>query len=291
MIRPRSSSTHPVYQRRPGHHRLVRLRLPLLVLALVAGCAGAPAPERPAPRLTATLEQSRNAENLHRVQVLLASDREVRVLRLQVRGGGFAEVPPTPRDDLVRPGRPVTFPVAYGAAACAGGPGPATVVVGTPEGDRALDVTDDPLLPRLHRQECAVARLAQAAGTAFEGWRREGASAVTTLVLRRRAGTEPVELTSLEANIVFDLAARTPLLLAGAGEVRVPVRVRAARCDAHALIENKRAFTFAAYARLAGGPPQHLTVTATGEGRALLDQLLRECGAAAMRSPAPAGAG
>jgi hypothetical protein len=86
----------------------VRPALLLLAVALLAGCSAAPAPERAAPRLTATLERSRNAENLHRVQVLLASDREVGVRRVQVRGGGYTEVPPTVWDQLVRPGRPDT---------------------------------------------------------------------------------------------------------------------------------------------------------------------------------------
>ncbi len=269
------------------------MRLPalLLPLALLAGCSSPAPAAAPAPRLTATIEQSRNAENLHRVQVLLGSDREVRVQRLQVRGGGFAEVPPTPRDDLVRPGRQVKFPVAYGQAQCEGDAPPATVVVGTPEGDRTVDVSADPQLLRIRRLECAVVQLSQAADIRFDRWRRDGSAAVAVLVVRRRTGSEPVTVTNLESNIVFNLTAAPPVRLGGDGEVELPVRIVASRCDAHALIENKRAFSFAAYATLGDGPKTYLTVTATDAGRTLLDQLLRECGAALMRSLAPAGAG
>ena len=110
-----------------------------------------------------------------------------------------------------------------------------------------------------------------------------------------RGGAEPapVTLTSVEGNVVFSLvpARSGPLRLAGEPAVRLPVQVRASRCDAHALIENKRTYDFPVYAALGQGSPQYVSVPVEGAGRALLDDLLRACGTAARRSPARAAAG
>jgi hypothetical protein len=63
------------------------------------------------------------------------------------------------------------------------------------------------------------------------------------------------------------------------GAVVVPVVVTATRCDRHALVESKTAFTFPYLAAVDGGEPARLSVTARPEGRAVLQALLDDtCG-------------
>ncbi len=71
------------------------------------------------------------------------------------------------------------------------------------------------------------------------------------------------------------------LLADGAGVATAPVRVRATRCDPHALTESKRSFTFPVFVALDGGEPARVEVTVTGADRDVLQALLdRTCGPA-----------
>lgn len=251
-----------------------------LLAGLLAGCASAPPPDR----LTVSLGQSRDNENRHLLQVVLANDADapLDVVRLQLRSPGYSEVAPTVRSDAVRPGRQIAFPVEYGRADCRrGGPGPTSVVVGRRTADGLVDVRlpvpdDDPLLPRLHRRECDLARLAEAVQVAFTpGWQRVGDTAVGELVLRRDPGAAPVELQTLEGTVVFTLRTPTPLPQAlEATRTVLPVVVTVSRCDFHALIESKRSFDFPWVSSLDGAEPLTSTVRPEPADQALLQQLL-----------------
>ena len=253
----------------------------LLGLLLGTGCAATPA----VPPLSVSLEQSRDNENRHLLQVVLENPGpdDVEVVRLQLRGGGFVDVAPTVRGDVVRPGRRIAFPVAYGAADCARTT-PARVVLGHRDGgvlrETVLDVPeDDPLLPRLRRRECDLEELATAAGMSFDegAWRRSGRSATGRLVVARGEGRQPVEVASLEGSVVFTLREqRLPLVLAAQDRFAVPVTVTASRCDFHALIESKRSYDFPATVRLGGADPLSATVRPGERGRAVLERLLAE---------------
>ena len=250
----------------------------LLLAALVAGCAAEPPP----PGLGVRIEQSRDNENRHLLQVVLTNDgpEPVDVVHLQLRAPGFVDVPPTVRSDVVRTGQRTAFPVAYGAADC-GERGATRVLLGYRAGGELREAElavppDDPLLPRLHARECALAELARTARIAFApGWRREGDAAVGELVVRRRSGREPVTLTSLEGTVVFTLRTHTPLpVRLEQREVTVAVRVTASRCDAHALIESKRSYDFPWYAALGPAEPLYGTARPDAAGRAVLEELL-----------------
>ena len=140
---------------------------------LLGGCA---APT--APPMTVALDQSRDLENRHRIAVRLTNDggSPVEVVRLQLRSEAWSSVAPTVRDESLRPGQRLAFPVAYGAADCAR-PGPARLVVGY-RADGQLHETavpvpaEDPLLPRLHRRECDLAELARTTALSFLPWTR-----------------------------------------------------------------------------------------------------------------------
>jgi hypothetical protein len=254
----------------------------LLGLALLAACGP---PVAAPPPLSVSLEQSRDAENRHRLQVVLHNPGpdDVEVVRLQLRGGGFVDVAPTVRSDVLRPGRRIAFPVAYGAADCARTT-PAQVVLGHRDGgglrEAVLDVPeDDPLLPRLRRRECDLAALAEAAELSFdeESWQRTGLAATGRVVVRRARVREPVEIASLEGTVVFTLrAAGLPVVLTDEDRLDVPVTVHASRCDFHALIESKRSFDFLAAVRLDDGELLTVTVKPGERGRALLERLLAD---------------
>jgi len=258
--------------------RRVAPALLLPVLLLTSACAA----QEPPPGLSVALEQSRDNENRHLLQVVLTNHGRlpVEVVRLQLRAPGFVDVPPTVRTDVVRPGRRIAFPVAYGAADCARN-GEARVVLGhrTPEGvhDAVLVVpADDPLLPGLHERECALAELAETAEIAFAPeWRREGDAVLGELVVRRRSGTAPVRLVSLEGTVVFTLRPQASLpAQLDRDEVVVPVRVNASRCDPHALAESKRSYDFPWYAALGDAEPLYGTARPDDAGRAVLEDLL-----------------
>ena len=230
-----------------------------------------------------SLEQSRDNENRHLLQVVLDNrgPQEVEVVRLQLRGGGFTDVAPTVREDVLRPGRRIAFPVAYGAADCRRTTPARVVVAHRVDGalrEAVLDVPeDDPLLPRLRRRECDLAELADAAGLSFaeDAWERRGDEVTGRAVLVRRHGRAPVELASLDGTVVFTLrAGGLPVVLAGEGRVEVPVAVSAARCDAHALTESKRSYDFPGTVRLGDEDLLTVTVRPRGRGRALLERLL-----------------
>ena len=253
----------------------------LLGLLLVTGCAATPA----VPPLSVSLEQSRDNENRHLLQVVLENPGpgDVDVVRLQLRGGGFADVAPTVREDVLRPGRRLAFPVAYGAADCRRAT-PARVVLGHRDGDGlhevVLDVPDDdPLLPRLRRRECDLAELADAVTLSFDedAWQRTGLAATGRLVVRRTAD-EPFELASLEGTVVFTLDAGrlVPARLTDDQRLEVPLTVTASRCDVHALIESKRSYDFQAAVRLGDAELLTVTVRPGPRGLDLLERLLAD---------------
>ena len=127
--------------------------LPLLLT--LCACGGGPA----APELTAALQPAGGDGPGRLVQVVLtAGGAPVRVASLQLRGGGFAQVPPAPRDDDVPAGAGVALPLEDGPVLCQGRAAPTVLLVGTPGGVREVEVTSQDLLAGLRAAECAAAR-------------------------------------------------------------------------------------------------------------------------------------
>ena len=245
---------------------------------LLGGCAAAPDTD---PALTVALEQSRDNENRHLLQVALTNDggEPVEVVRLQLRSPAYSGVAPTVREDVLAPGRRLAFPIAYGAADCRRS-GPATVVVGHRRDgvlrETELDVpADDPLLGRLHDRECRLVALGRTAGLSFTGWSRVGGAARAELVLTRRRGPEPVAVTAVDGSVIFTLRATGPLPLALSGpQVRVPVEATPTRCDPHALAESKRTYEFSLAVAYGDGPPLTAAVRPDPADLPLLQQLV-----------------
>ena len=251
----------------------------VLAALLLVGCA---APATPAdPDLTVVLEQSRDNENRHLLQIALSNDgaEPVEVVRLQLRSPAFTGVAPTVREDVLAPGRRLAFPIAYGAADCRGR-GPATVVVGHRRDrvlhEAGLDVpADDPLLTRLHERECRLAALGRTAALSFTGWTRAGGTARAELVLTRLRGVAPVAVAAVDGSVILTLRPGGPLPLALDGpEVRLPVVANPSRCDPHALAESKRTYAFSLAVRYGDGPPLTVIARPDPADLPLLEQLV-----------------
>ncbi len=251
-----------------------------LAAALALAACGRQTPAA-APGPTVTLEQSRDNENRHLLQVVVtAGTAPVMVRGLQLRGGGFVQVPPTPRDDVVEAGTRTAFPIPYGEALCEGRPAPVVMLVDTPAGRLEVEVADDTLLPRLRARECALGTLQRTASFALEGLQRSGQQVTGALLVRRTAGASTVTVSSAEGSVIFTLRPGALPAILTSTQVVIPVTLSAARCDAHALTESKRTYSFPVYASLDGGKPLYLLVTPDEAGIALLGGLLREqCGA------------
>ena len=272
-------------ERRSGARRRVRplvLALPLLF----AGCRSATVPPV-APDLSATVEQSRDNEDRRLLQLVLrnAGPTPIRVVGAQLSSPGYRTVAARAFDDEIAPGSQIAFPVPYGEPVCdVAGPAPSDVVATLAGGVEArVRVPDgDPLLPRLHRRDCALQRVRAAVQVELTALVRSGDAARGRLRLTRRSGSAPVALTQPRNSIIFALRAVGPLpLVLGAAErqASTPVELNAARCDPHALIESKRTFTFAVYVSVGDEPPVQVGVTPEAEGRALLQAVLTEtCG-------------
>lgn len=126
-----------------------------LAAALVLAACGRNAPAA-APGPTVSLEQSSDNEARHLLQVdVTAGTAPVTVRGLQLRGGGFVQVAPTARNDVVQAGTRSAFAIPYGVALCEGRPAPVVMLVDTPAGRLEVEVADDRLLPRLRARECA----------------------------------------------------------------------------------------------------------------------------------------
>ncbi len=131
-------------------------RAPLLgSLLLVAGCAAGPRPAGPAP-LVPLQAVLRPGPDAHALQVTLTAGRADVALRgLQLRGGGFVQVPPTVVEEVVPAGGTRSYALPHGPALCEGRPAPVAVVVTLPGG--VVDVAPggaDPL-PALRAAGCA----------------------------------------------------------------------------------------------------------------------------------------
>ena len=250
----------------------------VLAALLGGGCA-----EPAAPAVTVALEQSRDNENRHLLQVVLTNDgpEPVEVVRLQLRSPAFVDVAPTAREDVLGPGRRLAFPIPYGAADCRGS-GPATVVLGYRRdgglGEVELAVpVGDPLLARLHGRECRLAALGRTASLSLTGWTRRGGTARAELVVTRLRGAEPVAVTAVDGSVIITLRPAGPLPLTLDGpQVRLPVVANASRCDPHALAESKRTYEFSLAVAHGDGPPLTVAVRPDPADLPLLEQLVRD---------------
>ena len=256
----------------------------LIALAVLAvpACAATPVP---APSLTAEVRQYRSDVPLRRLSVT-TTNRSAGVMtveRVQLLARGFVALPSAPVDVRLQPGERVDVPAAYGRPRC-GSPLPegadAARLLVRPRGGPPVEVTvrlspSGGLLPRLHASECAQARVRAAVSLELApGWVRRGDGLEGALVVRRRAGDEPVVVQEAGGHIVLTVRGALPATLpSGQSELRVPLTVTPTRCDGHALSQNSRSAVFPFVVRVGDDEPLQTPAVAGAELQAQLQRL------------------
>jgi hypothetical protein len=246
----------------------------------IAGTATTP-PDGP---LTALLERSRLFEGSGQLYLTFVSHSSevVEVGEVALRSALFEPVAPGGRILAVAAsGDPISMPIPYGPAVCAGEePDLGVRVVLAVDGEPTeLDLGPAaPAIIRLHTLECAARAVRELVDVDFGAdWAVVGpgrARGTITLTPRRDGD---VRLQAVSASVVFSLEPTSDLSAPGG----VVVDALAARCDAHALTESKKTFVFTLTFSVDGGDPVRVElVAADGPVRAALDQAIDDCVAA-----------
>ena len=256
-----------------AHRRTLRALGALALAVVVAGCSGAdgsetrqraaapestpaasPAPvglaavaDDPQAGVTGVLLQFRRDVARRRVEVRLTSSADGLVVDgLGLIAPGLSAEPGDPRGAALRPGAALDFPVVV-EGDCATGAGPPTASVRLRDGTGAeRDVTvpleDDGLVQRLHEGRCFDEELLQQVAVEVVDLQEVAGPALqATVRVRRVAGTDPVRITRVDPNTVYDMTAvgRLPTL-EEQDAVTAGLRLDPARCDVHALGESYR---------------------------------------------------
>jgi len=239
------------------------------VIALALTACGAPAPEPGPDRLPEDTEVS---------FVQLRSDVAARQAQVRIRNGtalplivgeirvsdprfdGDAERV-VARTSTIPPGSATDIRVQLPAVACPAPAEPETTVTVSFTWNGMDAVATEPLpdplgfVPPLHERECRAAALAEAADVAFASFEPSDAGAPAVLELAVvPTGAGAARLTGIrETNLLtFRMpggeGGRWPLEVAvrpgETGPIAVPLRIIPARCDPHAVMEDKRGTVF-----------------------------------------------
>ncbi|MBB3677866.1 hypothetical protein [Modestobacter versicolor] len=207
------------------------------------------------------------------------------VTAVQLDSPGFAPLPPRAVTARYAPGRTIDLPTPFGAVDCSAAVDPvgARLTVVRPDGaveELRVPLTGD-TMAQVHAGACAVADVLAVVGIAVEDLADAGETMTGEVVLTRRSGDEPVEVTRLGGSVVLEPVPDGDLpvtLAAEERELRVPVTFDAARCDPHALAETKKPFVFPLAVTVGDGEsvPVDLPLDDAQEGR-LQDLLDRVC--------------
>lgn len=231
-----------------------------LVVVVLAGCSTAPAQPPPVidppPAVSGAFQQNRAQLESGEVSVLLSvpdGAPPVTVADLSVSLPGFAPGAPEQQDYTIGGGQSVALPAVPGRATCA----PITRrdhlvavldVQGRSEPVRVRLTDEDRQLPVVAARECEAGKLhVLVAATWLPGWTTEGSGADLVAVGRLRlgpvTGRSPVTVVGLGSTPLFDYEVEgAPLVLTPGERADVTVRLRPARCDAHAVAEDKLGF-------------------------------------------------
>ena len=262
-----------------------RQLLPLAVLC-AAACSGAPPGDGPASAppaaspattgpsaaasavgLQARLVPYRDDVLRSVLSVQLRSRVPVDVQQVRLETGAFEPGTAPGAGVRLTPGAPVDVRVPYGPARCPGDPAATAVVtVGRPDGPGwmvRLPVADAaPVLRRLQAAACAEREVRRQVAIDVSGFASRPAPGVLagTLRVRRSTGSDPVRVTAVERSTLLAPTAGPAggpvlTLAAGAAQAEVPVVVRPARCDRHALAESKRSTVFRVFVAVGEARP------------------------------------
>ncbi len=198
----------------------------------------------------------------------------------------FETMPATERTVTIAPGRRLVLALPYGEVRCADEPGPTfPVIVVLESGEELhLDAAEEyeSAVARLHERECAAADVHERVDIAFgEAWVQEGIEVRGELHLEQRHPGEPVTIDDAVGNVIFTLVLERAHPVVGVDDdepsARVPVTIRADRCDPHAVAEFKTPFLFLGWATVGDADPVPVPLELTGGARTALEQLITTC--------------
>jgi hypothetical protein len=283
----------------------MRVALTVGLVLLVAGCSAGQEPQTSAsstsassspassttvagppevPGLTAEAVRLRTDEALGgqvHVRVSNTGDAAFTVTSVQLVTPGFTVLPATPVEAEYPPGRVIALPTPFGVVDCAAEPDPAEARLTVTRPDGAVEDLRVPLaggtLAQVHGEECAVAAVTAVVGVDLTGLAGAGETLTGEVVLTRRTGTEPVEVSFLGGSVVLEPVpdAELPVTLApGDQQLRLPVTFDAERCDPHALGETKKPFVFPLTVSVGDGSAVAVDLPIDEADRAQLSDLL-----------------
>ena len=207
------------------------------------------------------------------------------VTSVQLDSPGFVPLPAEPHSTAYRPGQTIDLTTPYGEVDCSAGADPvgARVTVLRPDGateELVLPLSGDDVL-RIHDLACEAQALLAVVGITVQDLADSGRVMTGDVVLDRRSGDDPIEVTRLGASIVLDPlpADQIPVTLpAGEDELRIPVTFDAARCDPHALAETKQPFNFPMLVTVGDAEPVPIALPLDdGQKERLQELLSRVC--------------
>jgi hypothetical protein len=261
--------------------------------AILGGCSSGGAATH--HDLEATLQRSTLFETQRALNLTVRSpgDREIRIRSIRLDSPRFERVEAQERNARLREIDPnVSMPLRFGEARCGdgaeGAEGEAELVAEVDGEEVRLPLDEHPsdMLASLQATECEAARVFENVSLEFgDDWdRTEPRSVEGTLSLAQREPGVRAVVDELVGNVIFTIsptegsASRPGLELSDERPSdRIGVRIRAARCDPHALIEYKRTFTFSVWIRVGDRDPALVDVKAEGAAHRTLERLLAAC--------------
>ncbi len=268
-----------------------------------ATTAGAPAaPEEPPPWLTLSLDYSpRHSVGMRRLDVVTrhAGTEDLHVDEIALRAEHFEHLPPDAKASTIRAGSTVNVKAHFGPVANCDTAGPlaASVLVVARIGENpnphtwATDV-DPETLDEIHVSECRAKAVDEAVAIRFDdAWTEDGAAMLTSLILERRGGDDPVALESVQGLTLLAMeavpvtAGTVAELDAGETVQSAPVRITVWRCDEHVVSQSPDGFTFRAVLRVGDGEPHEVVLRPEADMMERLVALVDACARARDHHP------
>jgi hypothetical protein len=254
--------------------------------AVLSGCSSGGAATR--DDLEATLQRSTLFETQRALNLTVRSpgEREIRIRSIRLDSPRFSAIEPQERNARLRENDPtVVMPLRYGEARCGDGAEGSASLVAEVDGEEVrlpLDEHPSDMLASLQATECAAARVFEHVSLRFgDEWERtEPRTVEGSLSLTQREPGVRAVVDELVGNVIFTAGPTGSTRLAVSDErpsARIGIRIHAARCDPHALIEYKRTFTFSVWIRVGDREPALVDVKAEGPAHRALERLLAAC--------------
>lgn len=243
------------------------------------------------PALAAFVEFPRYLQLKRTVEVAVTNtgDEPVRVRSVDLDSSALTDTAAIAVDSTIGPGRRRDLQVPLGDPVCD------AVDTRTPTADVHLvvdgapvDLVVDPApLLTIVDDECGRARVFESADIGFGGHWSVDDGVLTVPIDVRMLGNDPVTLEQVAGSVIFVVEAADPVpgtidrvevtVDAESPAADVPVRVRAERCEPHAVAESKKTFVFPIWVAVADDDMRYVTIEPDPPLREALQTLIDEC--------------